>query len=72
MSFGIESDSFGIVDSFLLPVCKFARASYGYCASKKKHILAMKYIFSLRFMVLSKHLNLLVAPWMLEKLFLIW
>lgn len=50
---GIESDSFGIVDSFPLPVCKFARAafhrtflldgaSYGYCASKKETYFGYK------------------------------
>ena len=47
----VASDSFGIVDSFPLPICKFARApfhhtflpdgispdaTYGYCASKKE------------------------------------
>ena len=55
--FQIESDSFGIVDSFPLPICKFARApfhrtfssddvsldaTYGYCASKKETYFGYK------------------------------
>lgn len=53
----MEYNSFGIVDSFPLPVCKFVRASfnhiflpdaasvhatYGYCASKKETYLGYK------------------------------
>ncbi|AIY79551.1 transposase IS4 family protein [Clostridium botulinum 202F] len=44
-----SNDTIRIIDSMPIPVCKFARAyfskyfkdiaSYGYCASKKKHIL---------------------------------
>ncbi len=55
--FQIESDSFGIADSFPLPICKFARApfhrtflsdgvsldaTYGYCASKKETYFGYK------------------------------
>ena len=78
--FQIEAGSFGIVDSFSLPICKFARAPFYLMTyllmlpidtmlPKRKRILAIKFMLLLRLMVLSKHLNLLVPLWMIERFF---